>query len=306
MNAAPGGLADDAIASAALALDDPSPAPGERPGLDELWDWTAGAVAPERAREIRAHVARDAELYATWRELRLELASAPAPDPEPVAEGTPGAAPPATSPPARGRSGAAPAGRDLLDALQGWLAPRRLVPAFAAVGALGLALGTLTRTDPPVDPWRDWTTVKGLPVPAPAAERVELDAYLAGVAGALGERGAPVAGPRGEPLPVEMPGCGADPAGGPAACEARRRALHELGRASVAARSGCVADGSPGERAAGRLDVASRALIGAVGAARLEPGLEAWRGAGDDAGRCAAVVRMLDAALEGLERGAGG
>jgi hypothetical protein len=58
----------------ALVLDQPEPAPGPRPGLDELWDWHAGKIKGERAVQIKAHVARDAEVYAAWREIRLALA----------------------------------------------------------------------------------------------------------------------------------------------------------------------------------------------------------------------------------------
>ena len=305
MSATPGAPTDESIASFALALDDPMPAPGARPDLDELWDWTAGAVDAARAREIRAHVARDPELYAAWRELRRELAAGAGPAPVPGIA-APVASPIATDGPDATVVPGSSAAPGALERLRAWLATPWLVPAFALVAALAVGLGPALRGPPPVDVWQDWSTPKGLPAPASPAEREELDALLAGVAAALAARGVPVAGPRGERLSMEAPACGTTAAGGAAACESRRAALGELGAASVDARAGCVAGGEPGEAAAARVDAAAAALVGAVGIDRLGPGLERWRGADGGGARCAAVALLLDAALEGLVRDVGG
>ncbi len=63
------------MALLALALDNPPPADGIAPDLNELLAWQQGRVAQPRADEIKSHVARDPEIYALWREARAMLAS---------------------------------------------------------------------------------------------------------------------------------------------------------------------------------------------------------------------------------------
>jgi hypothetical protein len=55
----------------ALALDT-RPAPGTKPDLAEIAAWHAGRLPEPRAGEVKAHVARDAECYRLWYELRTE------------------------------------------------------------------------------------------------------------------------------------------------------------------------------------------------------------------------------------------
>jgi len=275
------------LALAALALDEAPTAPGAPPELDELAAWMAGEIAPERARQIRAHVARDPQTYEAWRQLRLA-----------VAEDTP-ARTRASSTVARAVSGSASDGR--ADASAGWLDTLRdrfgypaLGGGFATIAALGIAIGVSLGPPPPdADIWQDWQRPKGVGSAAIAErELAELQSFLAGVAEQTSALGLPPLGPNGHPLPRRAPPCdGAD-----TDCRARRERLIELGRLSVLSRWECVLESAVPDRRDRATELLA-ALESDPGAARLLGPLRDWASADSQRARCGAVDRLLARAL---------
>lgn len=235
-----------AAARLSLLLDAPEPAPGPKPGIDELWDWQAGLIDGERAEQIRAHVARDPSVYAQWREIRLAI-DEPSPKESPATAET---------------AQTGPLGR-----LVGWLFPEGFAGgAMAAAAVIGVAVVVGIQLfgapeldeivderyaawggfDADLDPWSaDGIMIKGNQVGV-VRERSEVtgaNAFAFGMSEGLRMAGSPVVtGPGGETLPTTLPACDAGDAGCPDYVEAMR----QLGRLVTGAHLQCRRDGSPG------------------------------------------------------------
>jgi|GEM_PF-4773932 len=268
---------------AALALDEPAPAGGERPSLDELWDWMAGQVPEPRATQIGEHVARDPRVHEQWRELRDALEEDQA-----------------SSAVSDGHSRTerdAPRRTGWLESLSRWLSPPVYGGAFATVAVLGIAIG-VARQPPEPDLWQDWQVLKTSGVlEVQQDEAAELNAFLVGMREQMRLMTLPLTGPQGRRLPDRIEPCGDSDT----ACVQRREGLRELGRLSVLSRFDCVLDNEwrpERQRRAAEL----LAVLGEQGSlARLRAPWQAWAAADDTIARCNAIDELLARGLTGLD-----
>lgn len=294
---------DRQLAMAAIALDHAADTgDGEKPDFEELWDWSAGQLSGVRASQIQSHVARDPDIYAQWREIRLaleetvnkDMASDPA---------THNVAPPLHGRNANGQESTTKIKSGLMETIFNWLTPAQLGGGFATAAILGVAVSIgLNQSDsPPNDFWSDWQSPKSLEAPdLDDAEVAELQAFLAGMGKQMGELSIPAFDPAGRSLPEQVPECSI----GDESCDTRRALLYELGELSVKARLECMvvdSDNALQQQAQRqRLQDIAQSLASDNAVTRLILPLQDWAAADNIDARCGAVSSLIQRGLVGI------
>lgn len=247
------------LARLALLFDQPQSTPiGDKPDTDELWDWMHGAVAEERSRQIQSHLARDAEVYDQWHEMRLaeqefnpaienssvqslasenvhEVALSPA-DNNSINEDQALKSNTTTQQAARRFAGSATAVQDWREKLTSWLKPSPYGGGLVLAAILGGVVAININQTQPVDVWEDWQSPKSFDDEQSLSDIEEISSVLAGIGYRLNELSLPVLGPDGQELPGSIPQCQS----GSDACSERRQALFDLGTVAIRARVVCL------------------------------------------------------------------
>ena len=274
------------IALSALLLDSPGAPRGATPEDGELWDWIHGQVTAARASEIDEHVARDAEVYERWRQLRLHI------DEKPQIETASSAA---TSP----SPDDIPSFRERIFSSTRWLGFGRPVLVGAALSALTLSLLLLilpSQTTPPTDFWQDTRYNKNSATrPLEPKTLQNLATVLAGIKTTMADRGIPATDPDGNPLPASTPECLQSNA-----CDPITNDLFAMGKSVAHERLHCLSDSFDFSK---RIAPTTQQLITLENehAAIFKKPVQQWLDAESKASHCDAVAQTIDRALLALQ-----
>jgi len=289
---------------AALAIDKPSSAAADKPDMAELWDWVNGSVDPQRALQIRSHVARDPELYAQWRELRLALAEDAAGSASDIVAHSVSDESfdqPAQKLASGYRRESEESKESLFERFFNWLSPPVFGGGLATAAILGVAVSIgLNQSQQSQDFWTDWQSPKGLPSALVAEDIALSQSFLAGMGKQMQALSIPATGPTGQKLPQrsDVQPCEA----GDDLCASRRDVMAELGQLSVTTKIRCVVDqsgeqGNQGDQAR-VVDLSALAEQDELMARFMAP-VRQWATSEQSDARCSAVNALIQRSLSG-------
>lgn len=285
---------DRNLALAAIALDGEQVATGEKPDFDELWDWAAGKVTGERELQIRSHVARDAQVYGLWREIRVAMAEKPLAN-----TAVEGQVEEFSEPQIQSRAGHADSTlAGLWNTILGWLTPAQLGGGLATAAVLGIAisLGLNQGRQAPDDFWSDWQSPKSVETLQVDQSSIdESQAFLSGMAQQMRALSIPAVDPLGRDIPEHAPSCSTSDE----PCSRRREFLAELGQLTVVSRLECLIGDSTDTERTQRVQEILVALEPDAAVARLISPVRSWASAENAAERCRAVSQLISRGLAG-------
>lgn len=210
--------------TASLLLQPPQTPTGPTPTADEIWDWMHSQLPADRAEEIKNHIAADASVYETWRQLRLALAEDDASRHDAVTPPTIARTTPRNTLP-----------HSISDMFRRWLRPVAPVLATSVVCLFALGIYILADRAPDhVEFWADWQQPKGQTESAPAATIRAHQAILAGMRQKMTTLSIAATTPTGESLPSSSDACLVS-----ADCQNHAIRLNELGQQLVSAHLSC-------------------------------------------------------------------
>lgn len=288
------------MAQAAIIIDSPESASGEKPDMEELWDWMGGRVEAQRAQQIQSHVARDAQIYSQWRELRMALEEAELERPELNVSASNRQASAGYDLPSQAREYKS-AGNDssgFFERVLTWLSPAPLGGAFATAAILGVAISIgMNQSRQQQAFWADWQSPKGLnQADVTVAETDLAKSFLSGMGNRMQELSIPPVGPAGQILNSESDPCASDNQ----VCNERHNIMRELGKLSVAAKLACVVGQDANADDMQKIRSVLSFMASDTSMQRYLAPVRQWAATNDSDSRCRAVNSLIERGLSSV------